>query len=46
MTISMSIVSAWRRYPCVVLGFCADMVGRGKDVGDCTKIDVHHHGAQ
>jgi len=46
MAISMVIVSAWRMYPCVVRGFCAAMLGRGKDVGDCTKMDVRHHGAQ
>jgi hypothetical protein len=38
--------SACRRYTCVVRGSCADMLGRGKGVADCTKIDVRHHGAQ
>ena len=32
--ISMPCVSAWRRYPCAVMGLCADMEGRGRDVGD------------
>jgi hypothetical protein len=44
--ISMPCVSAWRRYPCVVVGLCADIEGRGREVGDCTSIAVRHHGAQ
>ena len=29
-----------------MVGLCADMEGMGRDVGDCTSIDVRHHGAQ
>ena len=46
MAISMPCMSAWRRYPCVVVWLCAAMEWKGKDVGDCTNIDVRHHGAQ
>jgi len=44
--ISMPCVSAWRRYPCAMVGLCGDMEGRGRDVVDCTKTDERHHGAQ
>ena len=30
----------------MVVGLCADMEGKGMDVGDCTKIVVRHQGAQ
>ena len=46
MAISMPCKSAWQRYLCVVVWLCADMVGKGRDVGDCTNIDVRHHGAE
>ena len=46
MAIFMPCVSAWMRYPWVVVWLCADMEDRGRDVGDCTRIDVRHHGAQ
>ena len=46
MAISMPCVSAWRRYPCVVVWLCADMEGRVRDVGDCTRIEMRHHGAE
>ena len=29
-----------------MVGLCADMEGMGRDVGDCTSIDVRHHGAR
>ena len=45
MVISMPCVSAWRRYPWVVVCLCAGMEGRGRDVRDYTIIDVRHHGA-
>ncbi len=44
--ISMPCVSAWRRYPCVVVWLCADMEGKGRDAEDCTRSDLRHHGAQ
>ena len=45
LAISMPCVSAWRRYPCAVVWLCADMEGKGRDVGDCANIVVRHHGA-
>ena len=30
----------------MVVRLCADMEGKGRDVGDCTSIDVRHQGAQ
>ena len=44
--ISMPCVSAWSRYPCAMLWLCTDMEGKGRDVVDCTRTDVRHHGAQ
>ena len=46
LAISMPCMSAYRRYPCDVVWLCADMEGTGRDVEDCTKSDVRHHGAQ
>ena len=46
MAISMPWVSAWWRYPWVVVGSCADMEGMGRDVVDCIRRAVRHHGAQ
>jgi len=46
LAISMPYVSAWRSYPWAVVWLCADMEGKGRDVVDCTRIDVRHHGAQ
>ncbi len=46
VAISMPCVSAACRYPCASSGFCADMEGNGRDVGDCTRTAVRHHGAQ
>ena len=46
IAISMPCVSAWRRYPWVVVGSCADMEGMGRGVGDCTRMAERHHGAQ
>jgi hypothetical protein len=43
VAMSMPCVSAWRRYPCGMLWLCAEMEGKGRDVGDCTSIDVRHH---
>ena len=37
--------ASWR-YPCAMLWLCADMEGNGRDVADCTRIAVRHHGAQ
>ena len=45
MAISMPCVSAWRRYTWAMVWLCADMEGRGRDVENCTKIDVRHDGA-
>ena len=44
--ISMPCVSALSRYPCVMLWLCAVMEGKGRDVEECTRIVVRHHGAQ
>ncbi len=44
--ISMPCVGAVRRYPCAMSGLCADMEGNGREVEDCTRIAVRHHGAQ
>ena len=30
----------------MVMGMCADMEGKGRDMGDYTCIDVRHHGAK
>ena len=46
LAISMLCVSAWRRYPWAVVWLYTDMEGRGRDVEDCIRIDVRHHGAQ
>ena len=46
MAISTPCVSAWRRYPWVVVGLCADMEGKGRDVGECTNIVVRHRDVQ
>jgi hypothetical protein len=46
MAIYMPCMSAWWRYPCEVVWLCADMKGTDRDMGDCTNIDVRHHGAQ
>ena len=46
LAISMPCVSAERRYPCAMSWVCADMEGSGRDVKDCTRIVVRHHGAQ
>ena len=29
-----------------MMWLCADIEGKGRDVGDCTSIVVRHHGAQ
>ena len=44
--ISMPWVSAWWRYPWVMVGLCAGIEGIGREVGDCTRIVERHHGAQ
>ena len=46
LAISIPCASAWRRYSWAVVWLCANMEGRGRDVEDCTKIDVRHHGPQ
>ena len=46
LAISVPCVSDWRRYPWAVVSLCADMEGDGRDVEDCTRIDVRHHGDQ
>ena len=46
LAISMPWVSAWWRYPCVVVGSCTDIEGMGRGVVDWIRRAVRHHGAQ
>ena len=46
MAISIPLVRAWWRYPWVMVGLCADIEGKGRGVGDCTKMAERLHGAQ
>jgi hypothetical protein len=46
MAVAIPPSNACMRYPWGVFGPCADMLGRGSAVEDCTRIAVRHQGAQ